>query len=85
MPSIRNISHTKSGYYLVRGILLIFLLIFILVGLTFWGEAYNFDLRFSGHFFNDEKQWFESPGAPGRLELQNGSQGIDLIMKWNGL
>ena len=64
MPSIRNLSHSQSGYYLVRGILLIFLLIFILVGLTFWGEANNFDLRFSAHFFTDEKQWFLAKSPP---------------------
>ena len=64
MPSIRNLSHSQSGYYLVRGILLIFLLIFILVGLTFWGEANNFDLRFSAEFFTDEKQWFLAKSPP---------------------
>ena len=64
MPSIRNLSHSQSGYYLVRGILLIFLLIFILVGLTFWGEANNFDLRFSAHFFTDEKHWFLAKSPP---------------------
>ena len=52
MPSIRNLSHSQSGYYLVRGILLIFLLIFILVGLTFWGEANNFDLSYE--YYGDE-------------------------------
>ena len=64
MPSIRNLSHSQSGYYLVRGILLIFLLIFILVGLTFWGEANNFDLRFSSEYFTDEKQWFLAKSPP---------------------
>ncbi len=63
MPSIRNLSHSQSGY-LVRGILLIFLLIFILVGLTFWGEANNFDLRFSSKYFTDEKQWFLAKSPP---------------------
>ena len=64
MPSIRNLSHSQSGYYFVRGSLLIFLLIFILVGLTFWGEANNFDLRFSAHFFTNEKQWFLAKSPP---------------------
>ena len=64
MPSIHNLSHSQSGYYLVRGILLIFLLIFILVGLTFWGEANNFDLRFSSEYFTDEKQWFLAKSPP---------------------
>ena len=40
------------------------MLIFILVGLTFWGEGNNFDLRFSAHFFTDEKQWFLTKSPP---------------------
>ena len=64
MPSIRNLSHSQSSYYFVRGILLIFLLIFILVGLTFFGEANNFDLRFSSEYFTDEKQWFLAKSPP---------------------
>ena len=64
MPSIRNLSHSQSGYYLVRGILLIFLLIFILLGLTFLGEANNLDLRFSSEYFTDEKQWFLAKSPP---------------------
>ena len=65
MPSIKNLSHSQSGYYLVRGILLICLLIFILVGLTYWGEANNFDLRFSAEFFTEEKEWFWQELPPG--------------------
>jgi len=40
------------------------LLIFILVGLTYWGEANNFDLRFSAEFFNEEKEWFLAKNQP---------------------
>ena len=64
MLSTPNFSHYQYRYYIVRGILLICLLIFILVGLTFWGEANNFDLRFSAHFFTDEKQWFLAKSPP---------------------
>ncbi|SVB52919.1 uncharacterized protein METZ01_LOCUS205773, partial [marine metagenome] len=35
MPLFQNYTQSQSGYYIVRGILLICLLIFILVGLTF--------------------------------------------------
>ena len=58
MPSIPNFAQSQSGYYIVRGVILICLLIFILVGLTYWGEANNFDLRFSAEFFTEEKGWF---------------------------
>ncbi|GIT02867.1 MAG: hypothetical protein CM1200mP28_01260 [Deltaproteobacteria bacterium] len=64
MPSIQNFSQSQSGYYIVRGVLLICLLIFILVGLTYWGEANNFDLRFSAEFFNEEKEWFLAETPP---------------------
>ena len=64
MPSIKNFSQSQSGYYIVRGVLLICLLIFILVGLTYWGEANNFDLRFSAEFFNEEKEWFLAETPP---------------------
>ena len=64
MPSILNLSQSQSGYYLVRGILLTCLLIIILVGLTFWGEANNFDLRFSAEFFTDGNQWFLAESPP---------------------
>ena len=64
MPSILNLSHTQSGYYFVRGIILICLLIFSLVGLTFWGESYNFDLHFSSKYFTDENQWFLAKSPP---------------------
>ena len=64
MPSIPNFSQSQSGYYIVRGVILICLLIFILVGLTYWGEANNFDLRFSAEFFNEEKEWFLEETTP---------------------
>ena len=64
MPSIQNFSQSQYGYYIVRGVLLICLLIFILVGLTYWGEANNFDLRFSAEFFNEEKEWFLAETPP---------------------
>ena len=64
MPSIQNLSQSQSGYYIVRGILLICLLIFILIGLTYWGEANNFDLRFSAEFFTEEKEWFLAESPP---------------------
>ena len=64
MPSIQNFSQSQSGYYIVRGVLLICLLIFILVGLTYLGEANNFDLRFSAEFFNEEKEWFLAETPP---------------------
>jgi len=40
------------------------LLIFILVGLTYWGEANNFDLRFSAEFFTEENEWFLAETPP---------------------
>ena len=61
---MQNLSQSQSGYYIVRGVLLICLLIFILVGLTYWGEANNFDLRFSAEFFNEEKEWFLAETPP---------------------
>ena len=64
MPSIPNFSQSQSGYYIVRGVILICLLIFILVGLTYWGEANNFDLRFSAEFFTEEKEWFLAETNP---------------------
>ena len=64
MPSIPNFSQSQSGYYIVRGVILICLLIFILVGLTYWGEANNFDLRFSAEFFTEEKEWFLAETPP---------------------
>ena len=64
MPSIQNLLQSQSGYYIVRGILLICLLIFILVGLTYWGEANNFDLRFSAEFFTEENEWFLAETPP---------------------
>ena len=64
MPSIQNLSQSQSGYYIVRGVLLICLLVFILVGLTYWGEANNFDLRFSAEFFTEEKEWFLAETPP---------------------
>ena len=64
MPSIQNLSQSQSGYYIVRGVLLICLLIFILVGLTYWIESNNFDLRFSAEFFNEEKEWFLAETPP---------------------
>ena len=36
----------------------------MLVGLTFWGEANNLDLRFSSEYFTDEKQWFLAKSSP---------------------
>ena len=35
-----------------------------MVGLTYWGEANNFDLRFSAEFFNEEKEWFLAETPP---------------------
>jgi len=64
LPSIQNLSQSQSGYYIVRGVLLICLLIFILVGLTYWGEANNFDLRFSAEFFTEENEWFLAETPP---------------------
>ena len=64
MPSIQNLSQSQYGYYIVRGVLLICLLIFILVGLTYLGEANNFDLRFSAEFFTDGNQWFLAESPP---------------------
>ena len=64
MTSIPNFSQSQSGYYIVRGVLLICLLIFILVGLTYWGEANNFDLRFSAEFFTEEQEWFLAETPP---------------------
>ena len=64
MPSILNLSHSQSRNYFVRGTLLVCLLILILVGLTYWGEANNFDLRFSAHFFTVEKKWFLAKSPP---------------------
>ena len=64
MPLFQNYTQSQSGYYIVRGILLICLLIFILVGLTFWGEANNFDIRFSAEFFTEDKDWFLAETPP---------------------
>ena len=64
MPSIQKLSHSQSGFYLVRGTLLICLLIFVLIGLTYWGEANNFDLNFSAKFFTVEKKWYLAESFP---------------------
>ena len=64
MPPIPNFSQSQSGYYIVRGVILICLLIFILVGLTYLGEANNFDLRFSAEFFTEEQEWFLAETPP---------------------
>ena len=64
MPSILKLSHSQSGYYFVRGILFICLLIFVLVGLTYLGEENNFDLRFSAKFFTEEKKWYLADSFP---------------------
>ena len=64
MPLFQNYTQSQSGYYIVRGILLICLLTLFLVGLTFWGEANNFDIRFSREFFSEEKGWVLAETPP---------------------
>ncbi len=52
-----NLSSTKADtkakprFFIVRGILLIVVLLLVLVGLTLWGEAHDWDRSLSAHFF----------------------------------
>jgi len=54
-----NLSSTKADtkaeprFFIVRGILLIVVLLLVLVGLTLWGEAHDWDRSLSAQFFSD--------------------------------
>ena len=59
-----NLSSTKADtkaeprFFIVRGILLIVVLLLVLVGLTLWGEAHDWDRSLSAQFFSDKNNWF---------------------------
>ena len=61
-----TIADTKAEprFFIVRGILIIGLLLFVLVVFTLWGEAYDVDRRFSAQFYTTEKGWFLADSFP---------------------
>ncbi len=65
-----NLSSTKaetkaeSSFFIVRGILLIVVMLLVLVGLTLWGEAHDWDRSFSAQFFSDKNSWFLADISP---------------------
>jgi membrane-associated PAP2 superfamily phosphatase len=53
-----------SNFFIFRGISLISLLVLVLVGLTLWGEAHDWDRIFSAQFFSDKNIWFLAGISP---------------------
>ena len=53
-----------SNFFIFRGISLISLLVLVLVGLTLWGEAHDWDRSFSAQFFSDKNNWFLADISP---------------------
>ena len=54
----------SSNFFKIRGISLISLLLIVLVLLTLWGEANDWDRRFSAQFFSDTNGWFLADISP---------------------
>ena len=46
-------SKLESRFFIVRGIWIIIVLLLVLVSFTLWGEAHDFDRRFSAHYHNE--------------------------------
>ena len=53
-----------SNFFIFRGISLISLLVLVLVGLTLWGEAHDWDRSLSAQFFSDKNSWFLADISP---------------------
>ena len=74
-----NLSSTKADtkaeprFFIVRGILLIVVLLLVLVGLTLWGEAHDWDRSLSAQFFSDKNSWFRQIFLPGIGSMIMGS------------